>query len=51
MFKFTRKAIIESFMELLQKKTLDKITVKEVIESAEINRNTFYYYCKEPQNN
>lgn len=46
MAKYTQKAIIESFMELLRKKSLDKITVKDIIESAGINRNTFYYYYK-----
>ncbi|WP_180339343.1 TetR/AcrR family transcriptional regulator [Peptoniphilus catoniae] len=47
MAKYTQKAIIESFMELLKKKSLDKITVKEIIELAEINRNTFYYYFQD----
>lgn len=47
MAKYTQKAIVESFMELLQKKSLDKITVKDIIETAEINRNTFYYYYKD----
>lgn len=47
MSKYTRKAIIESFMELLKKKSLDKITVKDIIESADINRNTFYYYFQD----
>ncbi|MGN0414420.1 MAG: TetR/AcrR family transcriptional regulator C-terminal domain-containing protein [Agathobacter sp.] len=47
MSKYTRRAIVEAFMKLLQKKSLDKITVKEIIESAEINRNTFYYYFQD----
>ena len=47
MAKYTQKAIIESFMELLQKKSLDKITVKDIIESTEINRNTFYYHFQD----
>lgn len=40
----TRGAIIDSFWVLLNEKSLDKITVKDIIELAEINRNTFYYH-------
>lgn len=47
MAKYTQKAIIDSFMELLQKKSLDKITVKDIIEETEINRNTFYYHFQD----
>ena len=47
MAKYTQKAIIDSFMELLQKKSLDKITVKDVIEETEVNRNTFYYHFQD----
>lgn len=35
---------MSAFLELLERKSLDKITVKDIIETAEINRNTFYYY-------
>ena len=44
MSKLTKKAIKNSFMELLKTKSLDKVTVKDIVESCEINRNTFYYY-------
>ncbi len=44
MTKLTKKAIKSSLLELLKIKSLDKITVKDVVESCEINRNTFYYY-------
>ena len=43
----TRRAIIDSFWMLLNEKSLDKITVKDVIELAEINRNTFYYHFED----
>lgn len=42
--KFTKKAIMMCFMELLEEKQIDKITVKDICENCEINRNTFYYY-------
>lgn len=44
MARHTRRAIIDSFWTLLNEKSLDKITVKDIIELAEINRNTFYYH-------
>ena len=43
MAKFTRAAIMQTFLALLKKKSLDKITVKDVIEATGVNRNTFYY--------
>lgn len=47
MTRLTKKAIKDSFLELLKAKSLDKITVKDLVESCEINRNTFYYYYKD----
>ena len=38
----TKKAICEAFAELLVEKKLHKITVKEIIEKADISRVTFY---------
>ncbi len=47
MAQFTQKAIIETFMRLLEQKPLDKITVKDIIEECEISRGTFYYYYQD----
>lgn len=47
MTKLTRKAIQSSFLELLRTKSLDKITIKDLVERCEINRNTFYYYYRD----
>ena len=44
MAKFTRQAIMYSLLKLLQEKSIDKITIKDICELCEINRNTFYYY-------
>ena len=41
---FTRKAIKESFMELLNEKPLNQITVKSIVEKCGVNRNSFYYH-------
>ena len=35
-------AIINSFKQLLSKKSIDKITVKEICEHCDVNRQTFY---------
>ena len=40
--KRTKQNIINAFMELRQKKPLEKITVKELSELALINKATFY---------
>lgn len=47
MAQFTKKAIIRTFLELLNAHSLDKITVKDIVENCGINRNTFYYYYKD----
>lgn len=40
--RYTKMVIKNSFAELLKKKPINKITVKEICEMAEINRATFY---------
>lgn len=40
--RYTEHILKESFIKLLAKKPINKITVKEVCEMAEINRSTFY---------
>ena len=44
MAKYTKKAMMDTFLELLETKSVDKITVKDIVETCGINRNTFYYY-------
>lgn len=41
---FTKKAIIASFVKLLEQKPLNKITVKDIVLDCGINRNSFYYH-------
>lgn len=38
----TKKSIINTFIELRSKKELERITVKELCEKAQINKSTFY---------
>ncbi|MBO5284162.1 MAG: TetR/AcrR family transcriptional regulator C-terminal domain-containing protein [Lachnospiraceae bacterium] len=47
MAQFTKKAIITTFIELLNQRSLDKITVKDIVEKCDINHNTFYYYYRD----
>lgn len=42
--KFTKQAIMEVFLRLLDEQPLDKITVQEIITECQISRNTFYYH-------
>lgn len=40
--KKTKRAIQKAFVALLREKPIEKITVKEIAEQAEINKTTFY---------
>lgn len=44
---FTKKAIKESFMELLNERPLNKISVRDIVERCGINRNSFYYHFQD----
>lgn len=43
----TKRNIINSFLRLRSQKALEKITVKELSELAEINKATFYLHFKD----
>ena len=42
--RYTKNTIMRVFIELVKVKPVEKITVKEVCEKAQINRSTFYKY-------
>jgi AcrR family transcriptional regulator len=42
--RYTKIALKESLVELMQRKPISKITITELCELADINRNTFYTY-------
>jgi len=44
MTNFTKKAIKDTFIELLNDRPLSQITVKDIVEKCGINRNSFYYH-------
>ncbi len=41
-----KKAIAEAFLQLIQKKPLEKITVKMLIENCCLSRSAFYYHFR-----
>lgn len=45
----SKKLIVQALADLLQEKPLDKITVTDVVNRAQINRGTFYaHFCDVP---
>lgn len=47
MANFTREAIKKTFLALLKERPLSDITVKDLVASCGINRNTFYYHYQD----
>lgn len=43
----TKQTIQQSFRQLLLAKSLDKISVRDIVEDCGLNRNTFYYYYED----
>jgi AcrR family transcriptional regulator len=40
--KYTQMALQDALMELMEEKSISKITIKELCQKADINRTTFY---------
>jgi len=47
MTNFTKQAIKESFLKLLDERALNKISVRDIAEDCGINRNSFYYHYQD----
>ena len=47
MASFTKKAIRDSFVKLLNEKPLSQITIRDIVDDCGVNRNTFYYYYRD----
>lgn len=47
MATFTKQALAETLKQMVQTKALDKITVKDLVEACNINRQTFYYHFQD----
>lgn len=42
-----KRMIAETFEELIKHRSIDKITVKDLVESCKISRQTFYYHFQD----
>lgn len=47
MAQTTKRALAASLMKLLKGRSLDNITVKDIVEDCEVNRQTFYYHFQD----
>lgn len=47
MANITKKALAASVSTLLNKKPLDKITIKDITDECGVTRNTFYYHFRD----
>lgn len=43
----TKQALSEAFWQLLEEMPYSKITVKEIVDRCQVNRNTFYYHFQD----
>lgn len=43
----TKAAIQSAYLQLIEQKAADKITVKDIAQKCSINRNTFYYHYQD----
>lgn len=43
----TKRALAASLKKLLTKTTLDKITIQQLVDDAEVSRKTFYYHFQD----
>lgn len=43
----TKEIIREAFWELLEEKPYNKITVQDIVNRCQVNRNTFYYHFQD----
>lgn len=46
--KLTKRLLTDSFLQLLDQKPVSRITVKEICDSADLNRSTYYRYFIDP---
>ena len=43
----TKLAIVDTFWQLLEEKPYNKITVQDIVNRCQVNRNTFYYHFQD----
>ena len=45
--KRTKELLTDTFWELLEEKAYSKITVNDIVNRCDVNRNTFYYHFQD----
>ena len=45
--RMTKRLLQDALLELLEEKSLEKITVTQVCSKADVNRSTFYAYYQD----
>ena len=43
----TKYTIMAAFAQLLEERPMNKITVKDIVDRCDVNRNTFYYHFQD----
>ena len=46
--KVTKSMFHRALLDILEEKSIDQVTVKELVEAAELNRSTFYLHYSTP---
>jgi len=46
--RYTKMVLQQALLKILQKKHIDKVTIKELCEEAKVNRGTFYLHYATP---
>lgn len=44
MTNLTKRAMADALKQLLQKRSLEHITIQDVTDAAQVSRKTFYYH-------
>lgn len=47
MAQYTKKAILHTFQQMLERTPFDRITVSAIVAKCEISSNTFYYHFRD----
>ena len=47
MADFTRKAIIDTYISMIERMPASQVTVSALVKECGINRNTFYYHFRD----
>ena len=49
--QYTKRVLQEAVLELMKTQSIDKLTIKDICELADVNRGTFYLHYATPNGN